>query len=254
MHRRGLFPFGDGRATPGAASADTSRAVPQAIFDGRLEKGADDDCPDTGPLFAVGTFGSPSTESPATPIKDGESFAQGTASVTCSVTPAGSDDFDLSAAIALSGATGGLFQHRRQVQGDRRANRYPRDLLEPHEREHVRADRPRLHRALHDVVPGRRPGTRVGRDHLSQGRKRRRADLVRGDRAVPSRELHAGVIARALGGFSPALRQSSSAARCCPWGTPPRRRTTFALWTSAGIGTRTVVGPPRVGSKTLARL
>ena len=106
-------------ATPGATGADTSRAVPQAIFDGRLEKGADDECPDTGPLFAIGTFGSPSTESPATPIKDGESFAQGTASVTCSVTPAGSDDFDLSATVALSGATGGLFQNRRQVQGHR---------------------------------------------------------------------------------------------------------------------------------------
>ena len=96
--------------TPGAASADTSRAIPQAIFDGRLEKGSDDDCPDTGPLFAAGTFGSPSTESPSRPVKDGESFAQGTASVTCSVTPAGSDAFDLSGEIELSGPTGGLFR------------------------------------------------------------------------------------------------------------------------------------------------
>jgi hypothetical protein len=98
-------------ADPDAStSVDGSQApVPQAIFEGRLERGATNDCTDTGPLFTLGDFGN-QAQSPSTAIKDGESFAQATVAVSCSVTPVGSAEFDVTASVALSGATGGFFQ------------------------------------------------------------------------------------------------------------------------------------------------
>src|SRR5205823_6609463 len=73
-------------------------------------------CQDTGTFLQIGSFGNPaagnnpdgSPVDPVTPVDDGSSFAQGGASVTCSVTAEG-DGFHVSATAALSGATGGEF-------------------------------------------------------------------------------------------------------------------------------------------------
>jgi hypothetical protein len=94
-----------------AGCEDDEKATPQIIFDGRLERGSGTDCKDTGQLFTIGDFGNQATEPkvPSRAIKDGEDFDQGTVSVSCSVTSAGADEFNVSATVALSGATGGLF-------------------------------------------------------------------------------------------------------------------------------------------------
>lgn len=96
----------------GAGCGDEEKATPQAVFYGRLERGTGNNCRDTGDLFTVGDFGNPAAEPkvPAKPVKDGEPWPQGTASVSCSVTPAGADEFNVAGAVALSGATGGLFR------------------------------------------------------------------------------------------------------------------------------------------------
>lgn len=94
-----------------AGCDDTEPATPQIIFDSHLVRGGND-CPDTGELFTIGDFGNQATDPkvPSKPVKDGESFDQGVVSVSCAVTPAGTDEFDVVASVALSGATGGLFR------------------------------------------------------------------------------------------------------------------------------------------------
>ena len=239
---------GASTTSSGGAGPDTSRAVPQAIFEGRLEKGTNDDCNGAGPLFALGAFGPP-----ATPIKDGESVAQGTAKVSCSVTAAGSDDFDVVGSVALSGASGGLFRvdGRFKATGEQSgihaifSSGTSGDTYEQTDRACV----VRYTTQFQSAAPGRVWGE-ITCPKAETPARRPRARRSRSSASRTARRSDHG----ALAGFSSALRQSSSAARCCPWGTPPRRRATFALWTSPGIGTRTVVGPPRVGSRTLARL
>jgi hypothetical protein len=90
---------------------DDEKATPQIIFDGRIERGTDNDCQDVGALFTIGDFGNQNVEPkvPSKAVKDGEAFDQGRVSVSCSVTPAGADEFNVSASVDLSGATGGFF-------------------------------------------------------------------------------------------------------------------------------------------------
>lgn len=95
-----------------AGCGDEEMATPQIIFDGRLQRGAGNECQDVGPLFTIGDFGNLALDPPvrSRPIKDGEAFEQGVVSVGCSVIPTGSDEFDVDGTVALSGATGGLFR------------------------------------------------------------------------------------------------------------------------------------------------
>lgn len=95
-----------------AGCADDKKATPQVIFESRLERGgADNDCKNDGDGFDVGSFGNQALDTPvaSTPIKDGDAFEQGVVSVGCSVTAAGADEFNVSASVNLSGATGGFF-------------------------------------------------------------------------------------------------------------------------------------------------
>lgn len=94
----------------GSGCGDDEKATPQVIFDGRLERGAGTDCQDVGGLFTIGEFGVAALEQGSKPIKDGEPFDQGNVAVSCSVTSAGSDEFDVVGSVALSGATGGFFR------------------------------------------------------------------------------------------------------------------------------------------------
>lgn len=95
-----------------AGCEDEEKATPQIIFDGRIERGTDNDCQDVGPLFTIGDFGNQNVDpkKPSQAIKDGEPFDQGRVSVSCSVTPAGADEFNVAASVDLSGATGGFFR------------------------------------------------------------------------------------------------------------------------------------------------
>ena len=95
-----------------AGCEDEEKATPQIIFDGRLELGTGNVCKDTGALFTIGDFGNQALDPkvPSKSVKDGEGFDQGTVSVSCSVTPAGTDEFNVAGSVALSGATGGLFR------------------------------------------------------------------------------------------------------------------------------------------------
>ncbi len=95
----------------GAGCGEDEKATPQVIFTGRLQRGAGD-CKDVGPLMEVGDFGNQAAEPkvPSKPVKDGEAWEQGTTSVSCAVTSAGGDEFNVAASVALSGATGGLFR------------------------------------------------------------------------------------------------------------------------------------------------
>src|SRR5262245_55346577 len=92
-----------------AGCSDDEKATPQIIFDGHLERGTGNDCPSVGPLFTIGDFGNLAAEPPkaSTSLKDGDAFSQGQVSVSCSVTSAGADEFDVSGSVDLSGATGG---------------------------------------------------------------------------------------------------------------------------------------------------
>lgn len=95
-----------------AGCEDEEKATPQVIFDGRLEQGSGNNCRDSGGLFTVGDFGNVALDvklRPA-PVKDGESFGQGAVSVSCSVVPVGTNEFQVNASVNLSGATGGLFR------------------------------------------------------------------------------------------------------------------------------------------------
>lgn len=90
--------------------SEDEKATPQVIFSSSLSRGAGTDCQDSGPLFAIGSFGEPALKETAQPKKDGEAFDQGVVSVSCSVTSAGADAFNVQASVDLSGATGGLFR------------------------------------------------------------------------------------------------------------------------------------------------
>ena len=95
-----------------AGCGEEEKATPQVIFEGRPQTGTGNNCKDFGELFLVGDFGNQAAEPkvPAKPVKDGEPWEQGTASVSCSVTPAGGDEFNVAGSVALSGAEGGLFR------------------------------------------------------------------------------------------------------------------------------------------------
>lgn len=95
-----------------AGCDEEEKATPQIIFDGRLELGTGNNCKDVGELFVIGDFGNQAMEPkvPSKAVKDGEAWDQGTVSVSCSVTPAGGDEFNVAGSVALSGATGGLFR------------------------------------------------------------------------------------------------------------------------------------------------
>jgi hypothetical protein len=95
------------------ACSDNTPATPQAIFDGSLEKGGpSNDCNDSGSIFQVGDFGNQAVtpKVPATAVKDGDSFGQGTVSIACSVKATSNTEFDVDASLNLSGATGGFFK------------------------------------------------------------------------------------------------------------------------------------------------
>ena len=96
----------------GAGCGEEEKATPQIIFEGRLTSGTGNNCKDFGELFLVGDFGNQASEPKiaSKPVKDGEPWEQGTASVSCSVTPAGGDEFNVAGSVFLSGAEGGLFR------------------------------------------------------------------------------------------------------------------------------------------------
>lgn len=96
----------------GGSSSGSSPATPQVIFDGKLESGGRGECADVGTLFQVGDFGSTTASPPipAKPVKNGESFASGTASVVCSVIPGAAGEHRVQATVSLSGAAGGSFR------------------------------------------------------------------------------------------------------------------------------------------------
>lgn len=97
-------------AVLGAGCSDDVKDPPRVIFEGRLERSAGGSCNDVGPLFEVGTFGTPALEQKPAPINDGAAFGQGEVSVSCSVVPAGADAFNVDATVVLSGALGGTFR------------------------------------------------------------------------------------------------------------------------------------------------
>ena len=84
-------------------------ATPQVIFEGRLETGSGSDCTDPGPLFVVGELGDPSSGRSTRPVKNGETFEEGVASVTCSVIPSGDASYQVKGSLTLSGPNGGGF-------------------------------------------------------------------------------------------------------------------------------------------------
>jgi hypothetical protein len=96
-----------------AGCDDSEPATPQVIFDGHLERGNNASCQDST-LFTIGEFGNQAAETAdrleSKPVKDGEAFEQGTVTVSCAVTPAGADEFNVEASVALNGATGGFFR------------------------------------------------------------------------------------------------------------------------------------------------
>jgi hypothetical protein len=92
------------------ACEDDEKATPQVVFTGTVEGGAE--CQDSGNLFTIGEFGNTALQppQPARPIKDGDSYQQGGVSVSCSVVPAGTNEFNVDGSVVLSGATGGTFR------------------------------------------------------------------------------------------------------------------------------------------------
>jgi hypothetical protein len=95
-----------------ASCADDQKATPQVIFDGRIQNGTGNDCQDEGSLFKIGDFGNQNSEPKvaSTAIRDGQAWEQGTVSVSCTVTPAGADEFNVAASVDLSKATGGFMR------------------------------------------------------------------------------------------------------------------------------------------------
>jgi hypothetical protein len=104
-------------ALTAAGCEDEEKATPQVIFDGRLTNGSDNDCRDAREIFRIGDFGNPGATPKVPPkaVKNGEKgdvdpYDQGNVSVSCSVVPAGANEFDVSASLDLGGATGGFFR------------------------------------------------------------------------------------------------------------------------------------------------
>lgn len=103
-----------------AGCGEDEKAIPQVIFEGQLSQtsaaldtaGGEKNCGESGTLFTIGEFGTPALEQSSKPKKDGDSDQQGTVGVSCSVTPAGTDEFNVSASASLTGATGGTFTIR----------------------------------------------------------------------------------------------------------------------------------------------
>lgn len=101
-----------------ACSSDAA-ATPRVTFESSIAPGTHSaaDCPETGVWLTIGSFGNPAAGNgpdgkpldPVRPIDNGGSDQQGTATVTCSVTPEG-DGFHVAATAELSGATGGAFR------------------------------------------------------------------------------------------------------------------------------------------------
>lgn len=94
-----------------ASCDDEEKSTPQVIFQGHIEK-RNTDCQDVGDLFSIGDFGNQNLDPkvPAQAIKDGQPYSQGVVSVSCAVTPAGGDEFNVSASVDLSKATGGFMR------------------------------------------------------------------------------------------------------------------------------------------------
>ncbi len=94
-----------------AGCDDPEPATPQVIFLSRFERGATN-CRETGSIFEVGDFGNQAVEPkiPVRPVKDGDEEGQGNVSISCAVTPAGPDEFNVNASVQLTGAKGGLFR------------------------------------------------------------------------------------------------------------------------------------------------
>ncbi len=105
-----------------AGCSEDEKATPQVIFSGDLASttepldtaGGEKNCGESGPMFTIGEFGNPALDPPleSKPKKDGDSDQQGSVGVSCSVTPAGNNEFNVSATASLSGATGGTFTIR----------------------------------------------------------------------------------------------------------------------------------------------
>lgn len=105
-----------------AGCAEDEKATPQVIFSGELAQttapidtaGGEKNCGESGPMFTIGEFGNLALDPPvgSKPKKDGDTEQQGSVGVSCSVTPAGENEFNVSASASLSGATGGTFTIR----------------------------------------------------------------------------------------------------------------------------------------------
>lgn len=101
-----------------ACSSD-SKANPRVTFESSISPAGHSaaDCPETGVWLKIGSFGNPAAGNgpdgkpldPVHPVDNGGEDQQGTATVTCSVTPEG-DGFHVAATAELSGATGGAFR------------------------------------------------------------------------------------------------------------------------------------------------
>ena len=97
-----------------------TQATPRVTFESEIQAGSHTvkDCGQSGIWLTIGSFGNPALGrmdpanpdspliDPVRPIDDGAQDQQGTVSVTCSVTGAGSG-FDVAAHAELTGATGG---------------------------------------------------------------------------------------------------------------------------------------------------
>lgn len=92
------------------ACDEETNAKPQVVFTGETRE-VGKSCNDSNTRFEVGSFGNPNAKppEPSVVVAAGEAFGQGNAEITCSVTPAGADTFNVSATVVLNGATGGLF-------------------------------------------------------------------------------------------------------------------------------------------------
>lgn len=100
--------------------SDPAQATPRVTFDSSVFPGThkSSECGKTGTWFTIGSFGNPALGrkepanpdspliDPVRPVDDGAADQQGTASISCSVTPDG-DGFQVKAHAELTGATGG---------------------------------------------------------------------------------------------------------------------------------------------------
>ncbi len=97
----------------GVGCSDPEPATPRVTLETELRIGSNTSqtCPQSGPLFTIGEFGTLGDETrPTKPVDDGQPFGQGSVSVSCAVTAAGNGGFDVRASTTLTGATGGLFK------------------------------------------------------------------------------------------------------------------------------------------------